>query len=79
MLVCMDADQIEVLGALKDAQAKIVQAERDQAEALTWRSKLVARGRELGLSQAQIAEHIGVRPNVLGQAALRERRRALAS
>lgn len=68
-----------MLGALKDAQARIVKAEAAQAEALAWRSKLVERGRELGLSQAAIADHIGVKPNVLGQAALRERRRATAS
>lgn len=79
----MDADltseQHEVLAELMTVQERIRQRDSAQAHDLSWRAQLVERGRELGLSQALIADRIDVKPNVLGQAALRERRRAGAS
>lgn len=69
-------DQLEVLGALKDVQKGIVRRDTEQAEALAWRAKLVERAKDLGLSQATVADHIDVRPSSLRQAALRDRRRA---
>lgn len=75
----MTADQLEILGALKDVQGRIKAREAEQTTDLEWRSKLVERGRDLGLTQAFIAAHINVKPSALGQAALRDRRRVTTS
>lgn len=81
MLVGMDdltVEQDEVLAELVAVQARIKERDTAQEADLEARTRLVDRGRDLGMSQVFIARRIDVKPNVLGQAALRERRRALA-